>query len=151
MIKQLILSHLFPAIMLASNLKMNDKISNFSLTDQFDKIHTINSGVSTIIVTFQKDTLELINDFLPAKSENFLENNHAVFISNITSSPNIITRMFTIPHLRDYKYTILLVYDQNSMKFLKEDNKVTIYSIFNGQVNDIQYISSKDELEKFFH
>jgi hypothetical protein len=151
MIKQLILSLLFPAIMLASNLKMNDKISNFSLTDQFDKIHTINSGVSTIIVTFQKDTLELINDFLSAKSENFLENNHAVFISNITSSPNIITRMFTIPHLRDYKYTILLVYDQNSMKFLKEDNKVTIYSIFNGQVNDIQYISSKDELEKFFH
>ena len=151
MIKKLILSLLFPAIIFANNLKINDKISNFSLIDQFDKIHTINSGVSTIIVTFQKDTLEMINDFLSSKSEHFLENKHAVFISNITSSPTIITRMFTIPHLRDYKYTILLIYNENSMKFLKEENKATIYSVFNGQVNDIQYISSKDELEKIFH
>jgi RNA recognition motif-containing protein len=151
MIKKLILSILFPAIVIASNLKINDKIGNFSLTDQFDKIHTINSGVSTIIVTFQRDTLELINDFLSAKNENFLEDKHAVFINNITSSPNIIRKMFTIPHLRDYKYTILLVYDQNSIKFLKEENKVTIYSIFNGQVSNIQYLSSKDELEKFFN
>ncbi len=151
MIKKLILSILFPAIVIASNLKINDKISNFSLTDQFDKIHTINSGVSTIIVTFQRDTLELINDFLSAKNENFLEDKHAVFINNITSSPTIIRKMFTIPHLRDYKYTILLVYDQNSIKFLKEENKVTIYSIFNGQVSNIQYLSSKDELEKFFN
>mgnify|MGYP001617966860 FL=1 len=151
MIKQLILSLLFPIILLASNLKMNDKISNFSLTDQFDKIHTINSGISTIIVTFQKDTLEMINDFLSSKSEHFLEDKHAVFISNITSSPTIITRMITIPHLRDYKYTILLIYDDNSIKFLKKENKATIYSIFNGQVNDIKYISSKNELEKFFH
>ena len=148
MIKKLILSIIFPAIIFASSLKINDKISNFSLTDQFDKIHTINSGVSTIIVTFQKDTLEMINDFLSSKNESFLEDKHAVFISNITSSPNILTRMFTIPHLRDYKYTILLIYDENSMRFLKEENKATIYSILNGQVNNIQYISSKDELEK---
>ena len=54
MIKKLILSVLFPSIIFASSLKINDKISNFSLTDQFDKMHTINSGISTIIVTFQK-------------------------------------------------------------------------------------------------
>jgi hypothetical protein len=151
MIKKLILSILFPAIIFASSLKINDKISNFSLTDQFDKIHTINSGISTIIVTFQKDTLAMINSFLSSKNEDFLENNHAVFISNITSNPSIITKMFTIPHLRDYKYTILLVYDENSIKFLKEENKATIYSISNGQINNIQYISSKNELEKFFN
>ena len=54
MIKKLILSVLFASIIFASSLKINDKISNFSLTDQFDKMHTINSGISTIIVTFQK-------------------------------------------------------------------------------------------------
>ena len=151
MIKKLILSVLFPSIIFASSLKINDKISNFSLTDQFDKIHTINSDISTIIVTFQKDTLAMINSFLSSKNEDFLENNHAVFISNITSNPSIITKMFTIPHLRDYKYTILLVYDENSIKFLKEENKATIYSITNGQINNIQYISSKNELEKFFN
>ena len=64
MLNKFILSLLFPIIMMASSLKLNDKINSFSLTDQFDKIHTINSEVSTIIVTFEKDTLNMINDFL---------------------------------------------------------------------------------------
>jgi hypothetical protein len=36
--------------------------------------------------------------------------------------------MFTIPQIRDYKYTILLIYDDNSIKFLKEENKtITLF------------------------
>jgi hypothetical protein len=150
MIKKLILSIIFPALMLANSLKINDKISNFSLTDQFDRRHTINSEISTIIVTFQKETLDMINDFLSSKDENFLERNHTAFISDIAVSPSIITRMFTIPKLRDYKYNILLIYDENSTKFLKQKNKATIYTISNSQVNNIIYISTKYELEKLF-
>jgi hypothetical protein len=150
MLNKFILSLLFPIIMMASSLKLNDKINSFSLTDQFDKIHTINSEVSTIIVTFQKDTLNMINDFLSSKDNNFLEKNHTVFISNIASSPSIITRIFVIPKLRDYKYNILLIYDENSTKFLKQDDKATIYSILNGEVNNIKYISTKTELEGLF-
>lgn len=150
MLNKFILSLLFPIIMMASSLKLNDKINSFSLTDQFDKIHTINSEVSTIIVTFEKDTLNMINDFLSSKDSNFLKKNHAVFVSNIASSPSIITRIFVIPKLRDYKYDILLIYDENSTKFLKQDDKVTIYSILNGEVNNINYISTKSELEGLF-
>jgi hypothetical protein len=150
MLKKLILSVLFPAMIISGSLKINDKISNFSLTDQFDKIHTINDETSTIIVTFQKDTLSMINDFLSSKNSDFLEANHTVLISNIASSPSITTRMFTIPKLRDYKYYILLIYDENSTKFLKQSDKATIYSISNGQVNNISFISSKDELKKVF-
>jgi hypothetical protein len=150
MLNKFILSLLFPIIMMASSLKLNDKINSFSLTDQFDKIHTINSEVSTIIVTFEKDTLNMINDFLSSKDSNFLKKNHTVFVSNIASSPSIITRIFVIPKLRDYKYDILLIYDENSTKFLKQGDKVTIYSILNGEVNNIKYISTKSELEGLF-
>jgi hypothetical protein len=70
---------LFQILIFASNLKIGDKISNFSLTDQFDGIHTITSGISTIIVTFQKETLMMVNDFLSSKSElDFLEDKHAI-------------------------------------------------------------------------
>lgn len=150
MLKKLILSILFPAMIMAASLKINDKISNFSLTDQFDKIHIINDETSIIIVTFQKDTLSMINDFLSSKSSDFLEVNHTILVSNIASYPSIITRIFTIPKLRDYKYNILLIYDENSTKFLKQEDKATIYSISNGQVNNIFYLSTKDELEKVF-
>ncbi|WP_368028616.1 hypothetical protein [Arcobacter sp. s6] len=147
MLKLLILSILSSNIIFASSLKIHDKISNFSLTDQFDKIHTINNDVSTIIVCFQKETLELINDFLSTKDINFLEKTHSVFISNISSTPIIITKLFTIPKLRDYKYDILLIYDETNTKFSKQDNKITVYSILDGEINNINYLSTKNELE----
>lgn len=151
MIRKFILSILFPAIMFCSSLKINDKINSFSLTDQFDKIHTINSGISTIIVTFQKSTLNMVNEFLSSKNSDYLENHHTAFISNIASSPTIITRIFTIPKLRDYKHTILLIYDENNTKFSKENEKATVYSISNGQINNISFISSKYDLEGLFN
>ena len=64
MIKQLILSIIFVNSLFAVNLKIEDKISNFSLIDQFDKIHTITNDIKIIIVTFEKETLSMVNNFL---------------------------------------------------------------------------------------
>ena len=150
MLKFLTLSIIFSSFLFASNLKIHDKINNFSLTDQFDKIHTINNDVSTIIISFQKETLDLINDFLSSKNIDFLQKTHTVFVSNISSTPVIITKLFTNPKLKDYKYDILLIYDENNIKFSKQDIKVTIYSLLNGEINNISYVSSQNELENLF-
>lgn len=148
MLKKLILSVIFINCLSAGTLKIDDKISNFSLTDQFDKIHTITCDISTIIVTFQKKTLMMVNDYLSSKSENFLEDHHAIFINNISSSPTIITKMFTLPKLRDYKYTILLIYDESNTKFEKQSDKITTYSLENGFIKNINFVSSIDELDR---
>ncbi|MCG3717929.1 hypothetical protein L5F50_01935 [Aliarcobacter butzleri] len=149
MIKQLILSIIFVNSLFAVNLKIEDKISNFSLTDQFDKIHTISNDIKIIIVTFQKDTLLMVNNFLSSKSSDFLENHKAIVINDISSTPNIITKMFTLPKLRDYKYSILLIYDENNTKFTKQTGKITTYSLENGVIKDIKFLSSTCELEEF--
>ena len=148
MFRKLILSILFSTLAYSSSLKLNDKISNFSLTDQFDRIHTITSDVSTIVITFEKETLNSVNDFLSKKERDFLEKNNAIFIANISCLPNIFTRMFTLPKLRDYKYSILLIYDEKSAKFFEVENKITVYSIENGIVKDIKYLNSIFELEE---
>lgn len=148
MFRKLILSILFSTLVYSSSLKLNDKISNFSLTDQFDRIHTITSEVSTIVITFEKETLNSVNDFLSKKERDFLEKNNAIFIANISCLPNIFTRMFTLPKLRDYKYSILLIYDEKSAKFFEVENKITVYSIEDGIVKNIRYLNSIFELEE---
>ena len=150
MLKTLILSILFSSVIFANSLKVHDKIGSFSLTDQFDRIHTIKSDVSTIIVCFQKETLELINGFLSSKNIDFLQKTHTIFVSNISSTPVIITKLFTIPKLRDYKYDILLIYDENNIKFLKKEDKASVYSILNGEISNISYVSTSSELENIF-
>ena len=126
----------------AGTLKIDDKISTFSLVNQFDKIHTITSEISIIIVTFQKETTNLVNDFLSSKNSDFLDKNNTIFINNISSIPSIVVKMFTIPKMRDYKYDILLIYNENNKKFIEEEKKITVYFIQNGYIKDIKFISS---------
>lgn len=57
--------------------------------------------------------------------------------------------MFTLPKLRDYKYSILLIYDENNTKFTKQTGKITTYSLENGVIKDIRFLSSTYELEEF--
>jgi hypothetical protein len=148
MVKRLILLILLCFFAKASTLKIDDKISNFSLPNQFDKIHTINDEISIIIIAFQKEDAKLVNDFLSVKRSDFLENKHAVFINNISRSSSIIVKLFTIPELRDYKYNVLLIYNENSKRFLEQEGKITVYLIKDGIVKDIRYISSQEELER---
>lgn len=135
----------------ASTLKIDDKISSFSLPNQFDKIHTINGETSKIIVTSEKENIELINDFLSSKNSDFLDKNHTVFIDNISKVSSLIVKMFIIPKLREYNYDILLIHNESSKRFLEKENKISVYIIENAKVKDIKYISSKKELERVFN
>ena len=150
MLKKLILSILICFYANAATLKIDDKISNFSLPNQFDKIHTVTNEISIIIVTFQKETTNIVNNFLSSKSSDFLDKNNSIFINNISCSPSIVVKMFTIPKMRDYKYDILLIYNGNNKKFKEEENKITIYFVENGFIKDIKFISSIYELEGVF-
>ncbi|MDD4328505.1 MAG: hypothetical protein PHD79_00995 [Aliarcobacter sp.] len=150
MLQKLILSMIVCIYVNAGTLKIDDKISTFSLVNQFDKIHTITSEISIIIVTFQKETTNLVNDFLSSKNSDFLDKNNTIFINNISSIPSIVVKMFTIPKMRDYKYDILLIYNENNKKFIEEEKKITVYFIQNGYIKDIKFISSIYELEGVF-
>ncbi len=149
--KKLILLILICIFAKASTLKIDDKISSFSLPNQFDKIHTINGETSKIIVTSEKENIELINDFLSSKNSDFLDKNHTVFIDNISKVSSLIVKMFIIPKLREYNYDILLIHNESSKRFLEKENKISVYIIENAKVKDIKYISSKKELERDFN
>ena len=149
--KKLILLILICIFAKASTLKIDDKISSFSLPNQFDKIHTINGETSKIIVTSEKENIELINDFLSSKNSDFLDKNHTVFIDNISKVSSLIVKMFVIPKLREYDYDILLIHNESSKKFLEKENKISVYIIENAKVKEIKYISSKKELERVFN
>ena len=150
MLKTLILLILICIYSNASTLKIDDKISSFSLVNQFDKIHTINSNISMIIVTFQKESTNIVNNFLSSRDNDFLDKNNTIFINDISCTPSIIVKMFTIPKMRDYKYDILLIYNENNKKFIEEENMITVYFIENGFIKDIKFISSTYELEGVF-
>lgn len=149
MIKRIIILVFFTTFLFSSTFEVNKKVDNFSLLDQFDKTHTVNSDIKTIIVSFEKGTGADINEFLNKKPRDFLEKNQAVFIANIAQMPSIITSMFALPKMRKYKHTILLIYDEEDKRFVQKDDYSTLYKLEDGVIKSISYIK-KEDLEKVF-
>lgn len=133
----------------SQELLVNEKISNFSLANQFDEKKTIDEKVQTIIVSFEKGTGKEVNEFLEEKSPDFLENHNAVFIANISGMPMFITKMFALPKMKNYKHEILLIYDEKDDRFKAKEGMSTLYELEDGVIKSIKFIS-KDDLEKVF-
>ena len=151
MINKILLTIIFSTYIFAASININDNINTFSLPDQFDKKHTINNTTKTIIISFEKGTGKTVSDFLVSKKPNFLQNNQAVFIADISEMPAFVTKYFALPKMRKYKHKILLIYKENDGRFLKKEEVSTVYKLDNGVVKAISYSSSTEDLEKIFN
>ncbi|WP_419777226.1 hypothetical protein [Malaciobacter marinus] len=133
----------------SEELSINDEISSFSLANQFNQKKTIDSNINILIVSFEKNTGKEVNEFLEEKNPNFLENQNAVFIANISGMPMFITKMFALPKMRKYKHEILLIYDEKENRFKAKEGMSTLYRLENGVIKSIEFIR-KNDLEKVF-
>ncbi|WP_024954765.1 hypothetical protein [Sulfurospirillum arcachonense] len=150
MIKKILFLTLFSVYIFGASFKVSDTIGSFSLPDQFDKVHVVDNKAKIIIVSFEKDTGKLVNDFLASKEPSFLQEHKAVFIADISLMPSIITKLFALPKMRDYKHDILLIYKENDDRFLHKEDQSTIYKLENGVIKSINFITTKEDLAKVF-
>lgn len=103
---------------------------------------------SLIIVAFEKDTGALVNEYLNTKNPFYLQRKRSIFIADIHEMPTVVTNMFALPKLRKYKHLIYLHYgDKFHTVVPNKKEKVTLVHIQDGKVQDISYISTKEELK----
>jgi len=150
MLKKIIILSVFTVYLFSNGFHLNENLDTFTLPDQFDKIHTINENIKTIIVSFEKGTGSDISKFLIKQDPDYLAKHSAVFIANISDMPTIITKLFAIPKMQSYKHKILLINDDNDQRFVSKEEKSTVYKISNGVIIKIYFISSEEELRKAF-
>lgn len=128
-------------------LKVGDTISSFSVSDQFDKIHVVNSkDYKIILVANEKDVAGFLNDYLAVQDRDFLAKNKTAFISNISQMPSFVTKLFALPKMREYKYPLFLIYEENK-RFTFEDESLTVIKTDNDKIISIEYIKAKEENE----
>jgi hypothetical protein len=134
----------------ANPLQIGAKIPTLTLEDQFEKKHTIKpQNYKTYIFSAQRDTSEWMDQFLQTKEKNFLEQNQAVYISDISSMPSFVTSLFALPKMQKYPYTLMLMYDENTIFPVKEDS-LTVVKTDNNVVKSITFISQVEQIKKIF-
>ena len=136
------------SVAFSAPLAIGDKLPDITLPDQFGNTHTIDKGVSKIIITFDKKSSVLANKFISKKKDSakYLDANNMAFIANISKMPALITKLFAMPKMKKYKHTILLIDDDDNNMFLSEKKHISIYDLQDGIIKNITYIKGIKEL-----
>jgi hypothetical protein len=147
------MQYIFIILMFITSLNASDyiidgKLQTFTLPDQFEKTHTIDKSIRTIIVSFEKSTGADVNSFLNEHEPDYLQKHNAVFVANISEMPSLITKLFAMPKMKKYKHTILIINDEENHQFLYQEDKITVYTLDNGVVSSIEYVDTVQDVEK---
>ena len=148
MFKKIVLATFLALGLNAASLNIDSSIVDIKIKDQFDKVHTLNSDVKTILFASDKGTSDMLRDYLLplSEKENILEKNSAVYVADISGMPSLISKFIALPKMKKYPFSILLLDDSNKENFVKEDGKIIVYSVVDGKITNIEKISSKEEL-----
>ena len=115
-----------------------------NLVDQFDNKVEIRSD-TTLIVSFQKNVSSEIQAYLDTKAKHFLEQNNILYISDMSTAPTFMIKLFGIPKMKKFDYKVALIYDDDSAKKIqKEEDKITVIQLKRDKIIDIQFVLPKD-------
>ena len=148
MIKKLLLTIFLGVVVFANPLAVDSTVSELKIKDQFEKEHTLNANIKTILFASDKATSDMLRDYLLplSEKENILEKNNAVYIADISGMPSLISKYIALPKMKKYPFSILLLDDTNKDNFTKEDGKIIVYTLDNLKVTNITKISTPQEL-----
>ncbi len=155
--KQILAPILFPILGLclalpvyAEPIQIGSTIEGFELADQFGEEHKIESMPRTLVLTFEKAAGALVNDFLTRQAKGYLAQQNALYVADISRMPSLITRMFALPKMRKYPYTMLLEYNEDFHKnYPMEPKKVTVIKFDEqNRVTAIAFVDDEKALEQ---
>lgn len=150
MIKKLLLTIFLGVVAFANPLTVNNSVPELKIKDQFEKEHTLDSNVKTIIFSATKDESNTIKEFLNSKGNDFLTTNHIVYVADITGMPSLITKFIALPKMKNYSFPILLIDEKNKVLFPVEKDKITIITLDNSKITDVKYIKTAEDLAATF-
>jgi len=138
---------LFAADTLSVGTHLNT-LKNYKYENQNKYPMQIPTATKLVIVSFEKDTGALVNDYLDTKKSSYILDHNAIFIADIHRMPSIITKMFALPKMQEYKHPIYLHYGEQFENFVPhKEEKLTLLRIKGQTVESIAYISTVKELK----
>ncbi|SHO81026.1 FAD/FMN-containing dehydrogenases [hydrothermal vent metagenome] len=124
----------------------------FTLPDQFDKPHSLDSSIQKLVVVFTKENGHLVNEFISSKEKGFMKSKKAILIADISKMPVVIRNTFALPSLRKSSYPTALIYDANISSVFKNGDKadkIHLIQLENNRLKNITYTTDIKTVEGF--
>lgn len=126
--------------------KVGDSFPKLTLVDQFnEKIKIKTNGSTTLLLSFEKDVSAKIKTYLATKEKDFLAAKNVMYISDISSMPSFITRMFALPKMKKFTFKVALIYDEKEALFIdRKKGKVSVIILQDNRIESIKFVDAKD-------
>ena len=124
----------------------------FTLPDQFDVSHSLDSSVKKLVVVFTKENGHLVNEFISSQAKGFMKSKNALLIADISKMPVVIRNTFALPSLQKSDYPTALIYDEKLSSVFKNSNKekeIHLIQLENNRLKNISYTTDVKDIEKF--
>lgn len=127
----------------AATLGAGMSLPTLALTDQNDASATIGPDVRLVLFTRDMAAADIVKEALADNGVALLDTAHAVTVSDISSMPRLITRLFALPAMRKRPYRMILDRDGTpTADFPSEKGKVTVLVVDQSKIERVEYIDT---------
>ena len=130
---------------LADVLIGGSSLPRMQLPDQHGTLQTLDDA-RTIVFAPDREASEIAHPVFEASSTD-LDERGVAYVTDISAMPGFVTRMFALPKMRDYPYTVLLGKEPADTAMLpRQEGRLTVLRMADGQVSDVDYVDSSQGL-----
>lgn len=139
----------WPLFTSALPLGVGDSLNPLTLSDQHDRPVQINQQTRVVIFTTDRSVSGWINDVLGSQPKDTLDRLSAVYVSDISGMPSVITDMFALPKLRKLPFSMALVRETRIVADLPHQaHMATVLQIKDGKVEAVHYAADAEQLKR---
>lgn len=67
-----------------------------------------------------------------------------MYISDISSMPSLITRLFALPKMKKFTFKVALIYDEKEAEFIdRKKGNVSVVTLKNNRIQAIKFVDPK--------
>jgi hypothetical protein len=128
-------------------LKIGNEIPKLEFETQREDKDTLNSDIKYLVFTSEMEASKIAHSLFEKEGDAYLKKYFIFFISDIHKMPSLITKFIALPKMRNYKYTIHLIKEENqNLEFPIESGKLTILQLKNLKIISINFAKNETEL-----
>jgi hypothetical protein len=117
--------------------------------DQHGRIQILDTDVRNVVFLADMDAKDILHEELQPLGDTFLKESRSVIIADIHKMPAIISRVFALPAMRDYSYTLHLIRTEGpGLRFPLKPGQMTLLRLENRKILSIEIFVSGEELIK---
>ena len=128
-------------------LGVGQALPELGLTDQHERAGDIGGGTNLVLFAPDRESSELAHGVLEKIGGETLEEAGVRYVADISAMPGLVTRMFALPKMRDYSYSMLLGREAADTAVLpRQDGELTLIRLEAGSVTDLSYVGTEAAL-----